>query len=156
MAMITVVGAAPRSRRRAFVVSDEAMGNRLGLHCREQDVAAIRDDDRPGPAPVRRVDERPFVPGILDDPFDGSGVGRHDGDDAIGRHDVAKPDVDQLELVAAVLHRRSSDYSTFCTCSRKLSSSPLMAITALVISRSLAFDPRSEEHTSELQSLAYL
>jgi len=121
-----------------FVISGrKAVRHRLGLHGREEDMTAVGDDDGPGAAPIRGIDEGAFVSGLLDNALDGRGVGCHDGNDPVGCDDVAEPDIDEPGILEGILHA----YSTFCTCSRRLSSSPFTPITARVISRSLALEP---------------
>src|SRR5205807_2403236 len=118
------------------VLAREAVGHGLRLDGGENDVAAVRDDDRSGPAAIGGVDQDPLVARLLDDPLDRRGVGADDGDDAVRRDDVAESDVDETRI-----HRRSAPYSTFWICSRRLSSSPLTAIIAVEISRSFALLP---------------
>lgn len=49
----------------------QPMGNRLGLDRRKDDMVTVGDNNRTGTPTISGVDEHPFVPALLNDPFDG-------------------------------------------------------------------------------------
>ena len=79
-----------------LLVIHNAVGHRLRLYRRKDDVVRIGDDNRPGPPSVGGVDEAPALPGVLDDPLDGSRFRADNGNQAVGRDHVSKADVDKL------------------------------------------------------------
>jgi hypothetical protein len=76
----------------------EAMGHCFRLDGRKDDVARIGNDHRPRSAPVGGVNQLPSLLRIADDPLDGSRLWTDNGHHSVGRHDITKTDIDQLNL----------------------------------------------------------
>ena len=77
---------------------DEPIGHRLRLNCRENNMARISDDYSPSPTTIGSINQLVSVAGIGDYSFDGGRLWTDYGNHAVGRHDVAEADVDQLNV----------------------------------------------------------
>ena len=126
-----IIGASPENDLQILRLT-EAVGNGLRLNGRKDDVAAVHDDDRPGAPPVGGVDQRAAVPCVLDDPLDRSGFRADDGDDPIGGHHIAEPNVNQFH---------TPPHSMFWICSRIFSISDFISTTTFAMARFCALEP---------------
>lgn len=80
--------------RVALFIVEYAVCHRFRLDGRQDDLAAVRDEDGAGTAAVGSVDKHARFPRFLDDAFDRRRFGADDGNDTIARNEVAESDVD--------------------------------------------------------------
>lgn len=74
--------------------NDKAIRYRFWLNRRKNNVTGISDNDSPSAATVSCVDQLTAIACIGNDPLNWGRLWTDNGNDSVGRHDVAKADVD--------------------------------------------------------------